>query len=47
LSEVTSDGNTVWRVRVGPFTSPEESNPVRDKLSGMGVKSTIIKSNKS
>ncbi len=47
LSEVTSDGNTVWRVRVGPFATPEESNPVRDKLSGMGVKSTIIKSNKS
>jgi cell division protein FtsN len=47
LSEVTNDGNTVWRVRVGPFPTVEESNPVRDKLSGMGIKSTVIKSNKS
>ncbi len=47
LSEVSSDGNTVWRVRVGPFNSIEESNPVRDKLSNMGVKPTTIKSSKS
>lgn len=47
LSEVTSDGNTIWRVRVGPFNSVEESNPVRDKLSNMGTKPTIIKSSKS
>ena len=47
LSEVTSDGNTLWRVRVGPYNSVEESNPVRDKLSGMGIKPTLIKSSKS
>jgi len=47
LSEVTTDGNTIWRVRVGPFNSVEESNPVRDKLSNMGVKPTVIKSSKS
>ncbi|MBU3605719.1 MULTISPECIES: SPOR domain-containing protein [unclassified Polynucleobacter] len=47
LSEVTSDGNTLWRVRVGPFNSVEESNPVRDKLNGIGVKPTLIKSSKS
>jgi cell division protein FtsN len=47
LSEVTSDGNTLWRVRAGPFESAEESNPVRDKLNGMGIKVTIIKANKS
>ena len=47
LSEVTADGNTLWRVRVGPYNSPEESNPVRDKLSGMGIKPTLIKSSKS
>ncbi len=47
LSEVTSDGNTLWRVRVGPYGSSEESNPVRDKLNGMGVKSTLIKISKS
>ena len=30
LSEVTSDGNTLWRVRVGPYNSVDESNVVRD-----------------
>ena len=47
LSEVTTDGNTIWRVRVGPFNSVDESNPVRDKLNTMGIKPTVIKSNKS
>lgn len=47
LSELTSEGNTLWRVRVGPYNSVEESNPVREKLSGMGIKSTVIKSSKS
>jgi hypothetical protein len=47
LSEVSADGNTLWRVRVGPYSSPEESNPVRDKLNSMGVKPTLIKASKS
>ena len=47
LSEVTADGNTLWRVRVGPYNSVEDSNPVRDKLNGMGIKPTLIKSSKS
>ena len=47
LSEITSDGNTLWRVRVGPYNSVEESNPVRDKLNGMGIKPSVIKSSKS
>jgi cell division protein FtsN len=47
LSEVTSDGNTLWRVRVGPYNSVDESNVVRDKLSGMGIKPTLIKASKS
>lgn len=47
LSEVTSDGNTLWRVRVGPYSSVEESNPVRDKLNSLGIKPTLIKSSKS
>ena len=46
LSEVTSDGNTLWRVRTGPYGSIEESTPARDKLNGMGIKSTLIKSSK-
>jgi cell division protein FtsN len=47
LSEVTSDGNTLWRVRVGPYNSVDESNPVRDKLNAAGIKPTLIKTSKS
>lgn len=47
LSEVTSEGSSLWRVRVGPYGSSEESNPVRDKLNGMGIKPTLIKTSKS
>jgi cell division protein FtsN len=47
LSEVTNDGETLWRVRVGPFNTLEESNPVRDKLNGVGIKPTLIRANKS
>ncbi|MBU3633266.1 SPOR domain-containing protein [Polynucleobacter sp. AP-Feld-500C-C5] len=46
LSEVTADGNTLWRVRSGPYNSPEESNPVRDKLNTLGIKPTLIKASK-
>jgi cell division protein FtsN len=46
LSEVTSDGNTLWRVRSGPYGSVEESIPARDKLNGMGIKPTLIKASK-
>ena len=47
LSEVTVDGNTLWRVRSGPYSSAEESNPLREKLNGMGIKPTLIKTSKS
>jgi cell division protein FtsN len=46
LSEVTSEGSTLWRVRIGPYGSPEETNSMRDKLNGMGIKPTLIKSGK-
>jgi cell division protein FtsN len=46
LSEIGSEGNTLWRVRVGPYNSVEESNPVRDKLNSMGIKPSVIKSSK-
>jgi len=46
LSEVTSDGNTLWRVRSGPYGSVEESAPARDKLNGMGIKPALIKASK-
>lgn len=47
LSEISSEGATLWRVRVGPYNSVEESNSVRDKLNAMGIKPTVIKSSKS
>jgi cell division protein FtsN len=47
LSEISSEGNTLWRVRVGPYNSVEESNPVRDKLNGMGIKPSLIKASKT
>lgn len=46
LSEVTADGNTLWRVRSGPYSSIEESNPACDKLNSMGIKPTLIKASK-
>lgn len=46
LSEVTSEGNTLWRVRIGPYGSSEETNSMRDKLNVMGIKPTLIKSSK-
>ena len=46
LSEVTSDGNTLWRVRSGPYGSVEESTPAHDKLNSMGIKPTLIKASK-
>jgi cell division protein FtsN len=46
LSEVTADGNTLWRVRSGPYNSAEESNSARDKLNSMGIKPTLIKASK-
>ena len=47
LTEISSEGSTLWRVRVGPYSSIEESNPVRDKLNSMGIKPSVIKSSKS
>ncbi|MBT8621406.1 SPOR domain-containing protein [Polynucleobacter paneuropaeus] len=47
LSEITTDGNTAWRVRVGPFNSADDSKASSDKLSKMGIKTTLIKSSKS
>ena len=47
MSESLVDGNTIWRVRIGPYSTAEDSNSVRDKLNGIGIKPTIIKANKS
>jgi cell division protein FtsN len=47
MSEATVDGNVVWRVRIGPFATAEETKPITNKLSGLGIKPTIIRANKS
>ena len=47
MSEATVDGNIVWRVRIGPFPTAEETKPITNKLSGLGIKPTIIRANKS
>ena len=46
LSEATTDGNTLWRVRSGPYNSVEETNSTKEKLNSMGLKPTLIKASK-
>ena len=47
LSESSVDGNTVWRVRIGPFASIEDTASTRTKLTIIGIKPTVIRVNKS
>ena len=47
LSDATVDGNIVWRVRIGPFVTAEDTKPITSKLSSLGLKPTIIRANKS
>ncbi|MCF8180240.1 MAG: SPOR domain-containing protein [Limnohabitans sp.] len=47
LSESSVDGTTVWRVRIGPFTSIEDTASTRSKLTIIGIKPTVIRVNKS
>lgn len=37
------DGRTVHRVRVGPFSSPEDMNPVRSRLASAGFNATVTR----
>lgn len=37
------DGRTVHRVRVGPFASPDEMNPVRSRLASSGFNATVTR----
>ncbi|MBJ7379621.1 MAG: SPOR domain-containing protein [Polynucleobacter sp.] len=45
LSESAVDGNALWRVRIGPFASIEDTTTLRGKLSLMGIKPAVIKVN--
>jgi cell division protein FtsN len=47
LSESAVDGNSVWRVRIGPFGSIEDTTSVRSKLTILGIKPTVIRVNRS
>jgi cell division protein FtsN len=47
LSESAVDGNSVWRVRIGPFSSIEDTTSVRSKLTILGIKPTVIRVNRS
>ena len=47
LSESAVDGNSVWRVRIGPFGSIEDTTTVRSKLTILGIKPTVIRVNRS
>ena len=47
LSESSVDGTTVWRVRIGPFSSIEDTASTRSKLTIIGIKPTVIRVNKS
>ncbi|MBJ7502553.1 MAG: SPOR domain-containing protein [Polynucleobacter sp.] len=47
LSDATVDGNIVWRVRIGPFVTAEDTKSITNKLSSLGLKPTIIRANKS
>lgn len=40
-----ADGRTIHRVRVGPFSRPEDMNPVRSQLAEAGFTATVVKSN--
>ena len=42
VSEREQSGKTIYRVRVGPFDSLEESNRGKDKLEKAGVKETAL-----
>jgi cell division protein FtsN len=39
------DGRTMHRVRIGPFSKPEEMNPVRTRLAEAGFTGTVVKGN--
>lgn len=39
----TPDRGTLYRVRVGPFASPEEMNLARNQLSESGIPASIVK----
>ncbi|MCE7526439.1 MULTISPECIES: SPOR domain-containing protein [unclassified Polynucleobacter] len=47
MSEASVEGSVVWRVRIGPFVSTEDTKAITNKLSSLGMKPTIIRANKS
>ncbi len=40
-----ADGRIVHRVRIGPFSKPEEMNPMRARLASAGFTATVMRAN--
>lgn len=43
VSERETNGRTVFRVRVGPFTKRDDAESLKDKLDGAGVDSALVR----
>lgn len=40
-----ADGRIVHRVRIGPFSQPEEMNPIRSRLASAGLTASVVRVN--
>lgn len=47
ISEHSADNKKVWRVRVGPFNSNQDSQPSKRLLEDAGIPFSVIKASKS
>jgi cell division protein FtsN len=47
LIEGKNDGQTIWRLRLGPFNSESDVKTSKSALESIGISYTIIKANKS
>ena len=46
ISEVKNEVSSIWRVRIGPFTSLQEMQSSKSRLDDAGVSYSVIKANK-
>lgn len=47
LIEGKNDGQTIWRLRLGPFNSESDVKTSKTALESIGISYTVIKANKS
>jgi cell division protein FtsN len=43
LTEREQNGQTIYRVRVGPFESRDDADAARDRLSDAGVDASLVR----